>query len=116
MPLNVFYFGVLHPVARTLSRLLEEPSLATTFQCVCLYYIFILFISFICIYIYIWLFNALLLSETGLKNGVPITLAVVLHIGTELALGEDTFLRYAGYYKSHTAPHPTRRHFQLHKL
>jgi hypothetical protein len=24
------YFGVLHPVARTLSRLLEEPSLATT--------------------------------------------------------------------------------------
>jgi hypothetical protein len=28
---NVFYFGVLHPVARTLSRLLEEPTLATTF-------------------------------------------------------------------------------------
>jgi hypothetical protein len=25
-----FYFGVLHPVARTLSKLLEEPSLATT--------------------------------------------------------------------------------------
>jgi hypothetical protein len=29
--LNYFYFGVLHPVARTLSRLLEEPSLVTTF-------------------------------------------------------------------------------------
>jgi hypothetical protein len=27
---RVFYFGVLHPVARTLSRLLLEPSLATT--------------------------------------------------------------------------------------
>jgi hypothetical protein len=27
---NIFHFGVLHPVARTLSRLLEEPSLATT--------------------------------------------------------------------------------------
>jgi hypothetical protein len=25
-----FYFGVLHPVVRTLSRLLEEPPLATT--------------------------------------------------------------------------------------
>jgi hypothetical protein len=25
-----FYFGVLQPVACTLSRLLEEPSLATT--------------------------------------------------------------------------------------
>jgi hypothetical protein len=25
-----FYFGVLHPVARILSRLMEEPSLATT--------------------------------------------------------------------------------------
>jgi hypothetical protein len=25
-----FYFGVLYPVARTLSRLLEEPFLATT--------------------------------------------------------------------------------------
>jgi hypothetical protein len=25
-----FYFGVLLPVAHTLSRLLEEPSLATT--------------------------------------------------------------------------------------
>jgi hypothetical protein len=28
--LNQFYFGVLHPVARALSRLLQEPSLATT--------------------------------------------------------------------------------------
>jgi hypothetical protein len=28
--LTAFYFGVLHPVARTLSRLLEEPFLATT--------------------------------------------------------------------------------------
>jgi hypothetical protein len=27
-----FIFGVLHPVARILSRLLEEPSLARTFQ------------------------------------------------------------------------------------
>jgi hypothetical protein len=26
-----FYLGVLHPVVHTLSRLLEEPSLATTF-------------------------------------------------------------------------------------
>jgi hypothetical protein len=32
-----FYFGVLHPVARTLSRLLEEPSLPTTVQGVYLY-------------------------------------------------------------------------------
>jgi hypothetical protein len=32
MNTNLFYFysGVLHPVACTLSRLLEEPSLATT--------------------------------------------------------------------------------------
>jgi hypothetical protein len=36
-----FYFGVLHPVARTLSRLLEEPSLATTIQGV--YFIFYIF-------------------------------------------------------------------------
>jgi hypothetical protein len=35
------YFGVLHPVARTLSRLLEEPSLATTLQRV--YFIFYIF-------------------------------------------------------------------------
>jgi hypothetical protein len=28
----LFYFGVLHPVARDLSRLPEEPSLATTVQ------------------------------------------------------------------------------------
>jgi hypothetical protein len=27
-----FYFEVLHPVARTLPRLLEEPSLATNLQ------------------------------------------------------------------------------------
>jgi hypothetical protein len=33
------YFGVLQPVACTLSRLLEEPSLATTFQGVYLYFI-----------------------------------------------------------------------------
>jgi hypothetical protein len=32
------YFGVLHPVARTLSRLLEEPSLTTTRQGI--YFIF----------------------------------------------------------------------------
>jgi hypothetical protein len=37
--LKYFYFGVLHPVACTLSRLLEEPSLATTLQGV--YFIFI---------------------------------------------------------------------------
>jgi hypothetical protein len=36
------YFGVLHPVARTLSRLLEEPSLATTLQGV--YFIFFIFL------------------------------------------------------------------------
>jgi hypothetical protein len=32
LQINPFYlyFGVLHPVARTLSMLLEEPSLATT--------------------------------------------------------------------------------------
>jgi hypothetical protein len=29
---TLFYFGVLHSVARTLSRLLEEPSIATTLQ------------------------------------------------------------------------------------
>jgi hypothetical protein len=34
------YFGVLHPVARALSRLLEEPSLATTVQDVYLYLYF----------------------------------------------------------------------------
>jgi hypothetical protein len=40
-PLCYFYFGVLHPVARTLSRLLEEPSLATTLEGVCfIFYIF----------------------------------------------------------------------------
>jgi hypothetical protein len=39
--LNNFYFGVLHPVARTLSRLLEEPSFAATFQGV--YFIFYIF-------------------------------------------------------------------------
>jgi hypothetical protein len=33
-----FYFAILHPVARTLSMLLEEPSLATTLQGV--YFIF----------------------------------------------------------------------------
>jgi hypothetical protein len=33
-----FYFGVLYPVVRTLSRLLGEPSFATTFQSV--YFIF----------------------------------------------------------------------------
>jgi hypothetical protein len=38
-----FYFGVLHPVARTLSRLLEEPSLATTLQGV--YFIFYIFLQ-----------------------------------------------------------------------
>jgi hypothetical protein len=35
------YFGVLHPVAHTLSRLLEEPSLATILQGV--YFIFYVF-------------------------------------------------------------------------
>jgi hypothetical protein len=34
----LFYFGVLHPVACIISRLLEEPSLATTFQDI--YFIF----------------------------------------------------------------------------
>jgi hypothetical protein len=29
---GIFIFGVLHPVARILSMLLEEPSLATTLQ------------------------------------------------------------------------------------
>jgi hypothetical protein len=29
---NDFYFGVLHPVVRILSRSLEEPSFATIFQ------------------------------------------------------------------------------------
>jgi hypothetical protein len=37
----MFYFGVLHPVARTLSRLLEDPSLATTLKGV--YFIFYIF-------------------------------------------------------------------------
>jgi hypothetical protein len=32
MNTSSFYFGVLHPVARTLSRLPEEPSIATTLQ------------------------------------------------------------------------------------
>jgi hypothetical protein len=35
--LSSFYFGVLHPVVRALSRLWEEPSLATTVQGVYLY-------------------------------------------------------------------------------
>jgi hypothetical protein len=35
-----FYFGVIHPIAHTLSRLLEEPSLATTFLGVYLYFYF----------------------------------------------------------------------------
>jgi hypothetical protein len=35
-----FYFGVLHPVARTLSCLLEEPSLATNVQGIYLYLYF----------------------------------------------------------------------------
>jgi hypothetical protein len=35
---NYFYFGVLHPVARTLSRLLEEPSFETFLNC---FFIFI---------------------------------------------------------------------------
>jgi hypothetical protein len=30
VPKSVLYFRVMHPVAHTLSRLLEEPSLATT--------------------------------------------------------------------------------------
>jgi hypothetical protein len=37
-----FYIGVLHPIAHTLSRLLEEPSLATTLQSV--YFIFYIFL------------------------------------------------------------------------
>jgi hypothetical protein len=36
-----FYFGVLHPVARTSSRLLDEPSLATALEGV--YFIFYIF-------------------------------------------------------------------------
>jgi hypothetical protein len=36
-----FHFGVLHPVAPTLSRLLEDPPLATTLQGV--YFIFYIF-------------------------------------------------------------------------
>jgi hypothetical protein len=40
--LKIFYFGVPHPVALTLSRLLEEPSLATTLQGV--YFIFYIFL------------------------------------------------------------------------
>jgi hypothetical protein len=39
-PPTDFNFGVLHPVARTLSRLLEEPSLATTVQGVYLHLYF----------------------------------------------------------------------------
>jgi hypothetical protein len=35
----IFYFGVLHPVARALSRLLEEPSFATTVEGVYFTYI-----------------------------------------------------------------------------
>jgi hypothetical protein len=42
MSLQTFYFGVLHPVARTLSRLLEEASLATTLQGV--YFTFYIFL------------------------------------------------------------------------
>jgi hypothetical protein len=37
---SCFYFGVLHPVALTLSRLLEEPSLVTTVEGVYLYLCF----------------------------------------------------------------------------
>jgi hypothetical protein len=36
--LNYFYFGVLYPVARIISGILEELSFATTFQGV--YFIF----------------------------------------------------------------------------
>jgi hypothetical protein len=39
---NDFYFGVLRPVACTLSRSLEDPSLTTTLQGV--YFIFYLFL------------------------------------------------------------------------
>jgi hypothetical protein len=39
---NHFYFGAIHPVACTLSRLLEELSLATTLQGV--YFIFYIFL------------------------------------------------------------------------
>jgi hypothetical protein len=39
---SYFYFGVLHPVVRILSRLLEEQSFATIFQGV----YFILFLYF----------------------------------------------------------------------
>jgi hypothetical protein len=35
----IFYFGVLHPVARALSRLSEEPSFTTTVQDVYFTYI-----------------------------------------------------------------------------
>jgi hypothetical protein len=42
IPQYYFYFGVLHPVARTSSRLLEEPSLATNLQGV--YFIFYIFL------------------------------------------------------------------------
>jgi hypothetical protein len=38
------YFGVLHPVASTLSKLLEEPSVATAFQGV--YFIFVFYTCF----------------------------------------------------------------------
>jgi hypothetical protein len=38
---NIFIFGFLHPVALTLSRLLDEQSLATTLQGV--YFIFYIF-------------------------------------------------------------------------
>jgi hypothetical protein len=40
--LESFYFGVLHPVARTLSRLLEDPSVGTSLQSVSfIFYIFL---------------------------------------------------------------------------
>jgi hypothetical protein len=42
-PKVTFYFWVLHPVARILSRLLEEPSLATTLQYV--YFVFYIVVA-----------------------------------------------------------------------
>jgi hypothetical protein len=44
MKTATFYFGVLYPVARTLSRLLEEPPLPTTLRGV-LFYILPLHVS-----------------------------------------------------------------------
>jgi hypothetical protein len=39
---TTFHFGVLHPIARTLSRLSEEPPIATTLQGV--YFILYIFL------------------------------------------------------------------------